>query len=358
MRIRYATLVALVALSTITTAQTQSPYTHPGKVLVRSAATDALYVTGGIVASQVQAATLTATTLLGLTNNDPVLMITEPDGPTDAKRWRFISSAGNLLLQAQNDAGSVNTNGWQFIQTGGTPTQVRNGADGTVSVPAYSFVSDPDTGMYRAAAGELGLASDGVLVSLVRKFAGGNGNNLTLPNAAVGTGANSGGYLSIGANTSGNGAPGWLDLVAKNSTHYGVWADSTGVLRIGSSGPTEAAGDTGGTVVGTQTSSRASKHILSQVNTLAPSAMALIRHTPVYAFTYKNGAYNGETFYGITTDDSPFFGMDGGKSFNPVTAFGTTVLALQDTDRRVRELEAKLAAALAAIETLQKGARR
>lgn len=350
MRVRYAVPVLILALTAFVAGQTQSPYTHPGKVLIRSNATDALTVNGGIVASQLQAATVTATTQLSVTNNDPIVFMTEPDAPTDAKRWRWISSAGNLLLQAQNDAGSVNNNAWQFIQSAGTPTQVRSGADGTASVPAYSFVSDPDTGFYRYSADSIGIAAGGSLWGRFKRI--GTESSFEIADAPNGAGAFAGQSVYIGANNSGLGAPGTLRITTKSASIQVIFPDSSGNLRIATSVPTESGGDTIGTVVGTQTSQRSTKNILGRVTDTATAA-ALIRHTPVYRFTYKSGAYNGETFTGIVTDDSPQFGMDRGKSFNPVSAFGTTVLALQDADRRIAALEAQLRGALKRIDELQ-----
>lgn len=144
-----------------------------------------------------------------------------------------------------------------------------------------------------------------------------------------------GGALLIGA---GDVNPGALFIADKAAAYWKIWPDSTGVLRIGATRPTTASGDLIGTVVGTQTSTRASKIKIRRVRRAADS-LALLEATPVFTFHYKSGAYRGEKFYGIMADDSPAFAMDGGQSFNPVSAFGHTVLAIQALAARVRAVE-------------------
>jgi len=208
--------------------------------------------------------------------------------------------------------------------------------DGGPSAPGITFGSDPDTGIYRVSSNLFGLSAAGNAVI--------EANFSVIPYAyvgasgAYGSGAVMGPHLIITRNTSGNGAPGVLQLAARNGGLSSLWTDTTGVIRVGTS-PTEASGDTGGTVVGAQTSTWESKDIFGRENDTA-GALAELLQTPVYRFSYKSGAYNGQQFVGITTRTSPLFGMDQGRSFNPVTSFGVTVLAIQELERRVRALEA------------------
>jgi uncharacterized small protein (DUF1192 family) len=68
----------------------------------------------------------------------------------------------------------------------------------------------------------------------------------------------------------------------------------------------------------------------------------LVLKTRVFDFTYKNGSYNGETFTGIVTNYSPWFGMDGGRVLNNVNALGLMVLSVQNLQQQIVELEAEL----------------
>lgn len=210
--------------------------------------------------------------------------------------------------------------------------------DGSAAAPSIAFGGDPDTGIYYVS-GQVAIAAQAQEVALFKAAGSGTGRSLIMPSAAVGTGVNSGGEVRVGRNSSGNGSPGMLDMEGRTGSFNYVWPDSTGVLRIGTAAPTESGGDTGGTIVGTQTSTWESKDILG-LETDGAGALAELLQTPVYRFSYKSGAYSGQQFLGITTRTSPLFGMDQGKSFNPVTSFGVTVLAIQELERRLRAIEA------------------
>lgn len=122
-----------------------------------------------------------------------------------------------------------------------------------------------------------------------------------------------------------------------------TWVDASGNLRINSAAPTGSIGsptvsDTAGTVIGTQTSTLASKNILGE-GVCPADALATILETPVKRFTYKSGAYNGGEFHGIIADYSPEFAMDNGKVFSPVSAFGYTIQAIKALTERIIALE-------------------
>lgn len=351
--------VLLLLSAAFVGAQTQAPYTHPGKVQIRSTATDALTVAGGTKTTGLSVGTATPPASGLVINGGTIvaegaaigalsgLTINGAFASPDWTQFAFGDGTGYRLNFGTRSGGNFLTR-LQIYDTGSTRF-----ANGSISGPSVAFINEPGTGLYwdPGASGGFNVAVGG---SKAARF---SSAGIEVPAETRGTGGVAGKALIIGRNSSGAGAPGQLVLEARNGAGSGfLWVDTTGVFRIGTAYATESGGDTVGTVVGTQTSSRASKHILGQVNHLAPAAMDLVRKTPIWAFTYKSGAFHRETFYGITTDDSPLFGMDQGKSFNPVNAFGATVLALQDVDRRVQDLEARLAAALAVIETLQKGA--
>ncbi len=165
----------------------------------------------------------------------------------------------------------------------------------------------------------------------------------SLQGAAFGTGNVGGSRITMGRNTSGSGAAGVVAFTRLGGTTDYTWSDNTGVMRTSTSPPEEdgTPSDTSGTVIGTQTSTRASKTILGGFDDNA-GALALLLKTPIYRFVYKSGAFNGTEFVGITTDDSPAFGMDLGRSFNPVSAFGYTVGAVKALNARIIALEAEV----------------
>lgn len=316
--------ILLAALAVPAAAQTEVFQ----KVQVRSTAADALIVFGG--------GTFGAT-------SDPSAQVLDVRSSGDdlSSGMRISRADGSYFILNMDDGGST---AWATLQAGdgGTYRPIKlnpNGGqvllpNGSLGSPALSFANDTTSGLERYSTTGFYMQANGVRIASVQS------DRFNIESNALGVGTK-GPFLFIGRNSSGTGAPGSLAWDDKNNTAWVTWFDTSGNMRVSSAAPIEGGSDTTGTVIGTQTSSRASKHILGRVNVWAPSAMELIRQTPVYAFTYKNGAFNGETFYGIVTDDSPLFGMDRGQSFNPVSAFGATVLALQDLDARMRALEAR-----------------
>jgi hypothetical protein len=137
---------------------------------------------------------------------------------------------------------------------------------------------------------------------------------------------------------------GTMNFTKKDDTNGFVWVDASGNLRINSSAPTGSSGsptvsDTAGTVIGTQTSTLASKILLG--GDLTPGeALRTILQTPVKHFKYKSGAYNHSEFQGIVADYSPEFAMDEGRVFSPVSAFGYMIQAVKALTERIQQLEA------------------
>lgn len=111
---------------------------------------------------------------------------TASDGTAAAPIYTFSSDTDTGLYRSgANDIGvtlggtqrlSFNTNGLSV-----TSGHIEN-QDGTVSTPAYTFVSDPDTGMYRDAANSVSLATNGV-----RRFTVDTGSISALLAIAMGT---------------------------------------------------------------------------------------------------------------------------------------------------------------------------
>lgn len=327
----FIVLVAAVIATTLVSAQTVDLRIFRGFVQIRNIAGSALLVLGGGV--------------FGHTSDPSGAVVdirSSADGVAAGGALRLSRPAANsyFIINADDDGAS----GVGYMQAGDDVgyrplklqplgSQVLFG-DGVLNAPSVSFVNDTTSGLEKAASTGFFMQAGG------RRIASVESDRMSIVSNALGLGAK-GPFLFVGRNSSGTGAPGSIAWADKSNIGWVTWFDTSGNFRVSSASPVEGASDTVGTVVGTQTSTRASKDILRRVTETA-LAMQTIRDTPVYEFRYKNGAYNGETFTGIVTDDSPLFGMDQGKSFNPVSAFGASVLALQDLDARVRELEARL----------------
>jgi hypothetical protein len=170
-----------------------------------------------------------------------------------------------------------------------------------------------------------------------------------MPDVSQGTGNTQGPSMGVGRGVSGGGVAGSLFGKDKNGTTNYIWVDASGNWRTATNPPDEdgTPSDTSGTVIGTQTSMAATKYLDGRDEDRA-GALALLRRTPVYRFRYRSGAFPGTEFVGIVTDESPEFGMDVDpdlgipKSFNPVSAFGYTTLAIQELAQQVDALRARM----------------
>lgn len=269
--------------------------------------------------------------------------------------WAAIAYAdGNFALQREGSTYptfSVTTAGeYRFWNGAGVLSKLSAGGGwvmqpGSSAAPALASTSDADSGLYfDNSTGYALIVRDGVESAAFLSTQG-------RPHVRVGgiasfAATGPGPLLQVGLNTNGSYAAGTLGLTSIAAASYYLWADATGVVRIHTSPPTAngSVADTAGTVLGTQTSTRASKNILGDFTSNA-AALQTMLNTPLYEFTYKSGAYNGQRFVGITTDDSPEFGMDLGRSFNPVSAFGYTVAAVKALQAEVEDLRARVAAA-------------
>jgi hypothetical protein len=158
--------------------------------------------------------------------------------------------------------------------------------------------------------------------------------------------------VQLGRNSNGSGSAGVLIFEELAGTEQFVWVDDAGALEIATAGPQPdgTPSDTSGTVVGTQTSYRASKDILG-VFTDHDAALRYILDTPLYTWRYREGYYQdtGRTFVGPVSEESPGLMMlatpehPTGRAFNPVTAWGlsaASIKALYDRlERQAQQIE-------------------
>lgn len=290
-------------------------------------------------------------------------------------------SAGGLSISATHASGTIR------FYTGGTTLRGEvlatgildwaYGADfaGDFSVATSKFTVASATGNTVVAgtftaAGDVGMAAtkklyfDGVAMSgdtyitessadLISVYAGGveiaeftnqdavSVKALIVPGFDRGSSA-IGPTILIGRNTYASApAAGALRLTEMGGTIHYIWVDASSQARISTTAFTSATDSSTGWVIGTQTSLRSTKNILGPY-TDYEGALDLMLRTPLWDFTYKSGAYNNQAFVGITTDDSPEFGMDLGKSFNPISAHGYTVAAIKALHARIVALELAL----------------
>lgn len=266
---------------------------------------------------------------------------------TMTERVRFHASGG-VSVGDTTDPGATNfrvagTSALVGNVTASAQVLIKDGTSGSLSL---AFSAHTTTGFYYNSAGIGGVVGGTDLF-----FFGGNKFQLSI--TALGTGNVQGPLIVIGNNSSGNGAAGSLALYGKGSAANYLWADASaapGMLRISTVPPDEdgTPSDTSGTIVGTQTSTRDTKNIVGLTAVTPKAALAAILSAPVFDFTAKGGAYSGTLFTGLTVDDSKWIGMDPderhphGRSFNPVTTFGYTVLAFKALEERLRAAEHRI----------------
>lgn len=100
-------------------------------------------------------------------------------------------------------------------------------------------------------------------------------------------------------------------------------------------------------------SMRAVKEVLDNLSSKAQEALERMLSRDVYAFRYKQDARKTEglpalsdtqtVFHGIMAEEYPEAMMWNGKIFNPISAFGETVLAIKALAERLEKLEAGIA---------------
>lgn len=160
-------------------------------------------------------------------------------------------------------------------------------------------------------------------------------------------GAGQPGQVELGSCPDDTGAAGRILFRERDNTAEYVWCDTTGVLRIHTSAPiaSNSATDTAGTVIGAQTSSRRSKRDIEAFTDRA-AALAFVRQIPVYRFRYREGFAQdtAQQFLGILADETPELAHHGGQAFNPVSAAGYLLAAVQALADRVDALDGRLPA--------------
>lgn len=142
-------------------------------------------VTGGTLNSNVVYAVTTANPItIGTTGltfaaagllSSPILLTTDGTVGAPALSWASDPDTGIYRIGANNIGVAVG--GAKVLDIGAGALGVVNG---TLALPALSFISDPDTGAYRSGANQFSIGAGGVLVCTF-------GPNFGTPDGAVGT---------------------------------------------------------------------------------------------------------------------------------------------------------------------------
>ncbi len=283
------------------------------------------------------------------------------------------NAAGTADISAYNSNGNITANlsvlgdTSAISLTGYTNAGAASGAIGitssTASIASYSGGSVTSGITFTGSTGIAGFTGDldmnGGNITDTATIAlapgvGSVGVNITTPTnqtfpglsvSSAGCGSSYGPFIQIGYNNNGSTpSAAWLRMYRRDGSTGDLWVDASGNLRIGVATAVTNATDTGGTVVGSQSSSLDTKHIIEPFTDYG-SALNAIIDAPLFDFTYKSGAFNGQRFTGIVTDYAPLFGMDrdeahpAGKSLNEITAHGYTFAAIKALHKRIEELE-------------------
>jgi len=246
----------------------------------------------------------------------PQLFLSKTSEDANEKRWLIEVASGYIQFKSAQD--DTNTGGafLKAVRLSGTqishieiPTQIQ-AVGGNANVPAYSFKSDPDTGMYLAGASELGFSTD-------------NQNRLTITNASIQLGAaldvndfeitNGTALLHLGGSSSHT----WLNA-------YGTFGGGSGAdlfLRGGPgatsggdatiSGGDASAGVGGQVKIEAGSSTTAGGHIYLEPglgsNSLTPGQILIVAasgSTSSVKVTFYEGKANGSNYITLKAPDS------------------------------------------------------
>jgi hypothetical protein len=374
--------VVAVVIGGLAVIDGQSIVTSFDKLRATSTAADALVVSGGGQFSG----------LLQSAGAVPQLRLNETDESAGGRLWITMSNTGAYQVRAYDDAGADSNVALSITRSGHAIGQATWGAtqhlsaNGEAGAPVYSFSSDPDTGIYRPSSDQVGISTGGApratwsntaqtsevpilgpggsagaptysfsgaptagmyyssggvqiaVAGTASMYWGPRIINMTAQGAGIGV---SGRLLTIGRNSTGDGAPGMLLMEDRAANNRYLFFDTSGRLRTGAV-PNESTLDTLGTVVGDQTSSLDAKWLRGQPKDR--DLLSAVLRTKVHRFTYKDGRYNGEMFTGIVTDESPWFAKDQGKALNEINGIGYLVGAVRELERRLAASEARVRA--------------
>lgn len=158
------------------------------------------------------------------------------------------------------------------------------------------------------------------------------------PTIDSGNGAtNSGPTLTIGRNANAtNTAAGSINLQRRDGTAGYIWHDGNGDLRISSSAPLSGTDTSGGTVVGTQTSTRSTKQDINDYTDFG-AALQMVADAPLHTFRYikevQNDPSQAKTRIGFIADEVPAQFM-WGNSIDQVSVNGILMASVKELNNK------------------------
>jgi hypothetical protein len=172
---------------------------------------------------------------------------------------------------------------------------------------------------------------------------------LDLGDASLGSEV-SGQILTIGRNTyATTTSAGAVDYLSKAGTHGYVWQDAAGKIRIGAAAPTNT-GDTGGAVLGDQSSTRETKQDITDYLNYN-DALQMVLDSPLHYFRYKNevAGYGADSplaknRIGFIADEvNPAFMWD--NTIDQVSVNGILMASIKAQQAEIEDLKLTLNAA-------------
>jgi hypothetical protein len=149
--------------------------------------------------------------------------------------------------------------------------------------------------------------------------------------------------ITLGRNTNAtNTGAGSINFLGKAGTAGYVWQDAAGNMRINTSAPTNA-GDTLGTVIGAQTSTRDTKTEITPYTDYS-EALAMITNAPLNTFRYIKEVEGygtnsplAKTRIGFIADEvNPMFMV--GNSIDQVSVNGLLMASIKELDLKINDL--------------------
>jgi hypothetical protein len=160
-------------------------------------------------------------------------------------------------------------------------------------------------------------------------------------------GSSYGPYVNIGRNSNGSTpAAGHLLLYDRDNDYYSIWPDGSGNLRIVTNAHPTSATDTGGTVIGTQTSYAALKEDITPWN--GDGALDAVLACKLFGYRFK-GDESQRQYHGIVINDDDrgaWFSENDADNQTPAlnerNLFGYLIAAIKKQQAQIDELKEKL----------------
>lgn len=167
---------------------------------------------------------------------------------------------------------------------------------------------------------------------------------------SVGAGDNSsshGPYVSINRNSNASTpAAGFLYIAARTGTMVSIWIDNTGVARLSTAGAPTNATDTGGTVIGSQTSYAALKEDISPWD--GAGALDAVLACKLFSYRFKTDESRRQ-YHGIVINDDDrgaWFSENDSENQTPAlnerNLFGHLIAAIQSQQEQIEALTARV----------------